>query len=467
MSVSGKQVKLTLSNTLKLTGVPEPLRQELVETLTLMNPKWLENERMGRWNRNVPKTLRFYKKTGKGGIVIPRGYIRRLIYRLRKDDLDYTVVDQRRELPSVELAFSGTLKPFQVTAVSRMLKKEFGTLCAPTGSGKTVMALHMIAARRQPAVIVVHTKDLAYQWIQRVGDFLHIPEKEIGFIGAGKKRVGERITVSMVQSLYKCADEVSPGCGYIVVDECHRTPSRTFTEAITAFDARYMLGLSATPWRRDKLSKLIFWHLGDVYHEVEKAGLVEDGHVLEADIIVRETDFVPFHDPFREYSKMLSELTVDDKRNRLIVSDVAQEVKNTDGVCLVLTDRKLHGETLNSLLRYKHNVASGLLTGDLKISARREVLEQLNRGELRVLVATGQLIGEGFDWPKLTTLFLATPIRFSGRVMQYLGRVMRPAPGKKRARVYDYVDIQVDVLVAAAKARQRVYDNGKEPTTEK
>jgi len=270
--------------------------------------------------------------------------------------------------------------------------------------------------------------------------------------------VGEKITVALVQSLYRCADAVAPKIGHIVVDECHRTPSRTFTDAVTEFDSRFMLGLSATPWRRDRLSKLIFWHLGDVHHKIDKADLVESGDVLAADIIVRETEFKPYYDPVREYSKMLSELTTDDKRNRLIASDVAAAARENDGVCLVLSDRKMHCENLVAILRYKFDTACDLLTGDLKDRQRREVLSRIDTGAVKVLVATGQLIGEGFDRKDLSMLFLTTPIKFSGRVVQYLGRVLRPAPGKKRAKVYDYVDKHVDVLNAAARSRQRVYE---------
>lgn len=457
MTNDPEAITLTLSNKLKLDGLPETIRDELVEKLTFLNPKWLENDRMGRWNRGVPKTLRFFRRSGKGKLIIPRGYIRQLILLLNQHQLAWTMVDQRRSFPTHSLAFKGALKPFQQRAAEVMLAKEFGTLCAPTGAGKTVIALYMIAKRGQPTVIVVHTKDLALQWRRQISAFLGIPEKEIGLIGAGKQRIGEFLTVGLVQSLYRRADAVSKKCGFIIVDECHRSPSRTFTEALTAFDAKYMLGLSATPWRRDGLSKLIFWHLGDVHHEIEKESLVQTGDVLAAEIMLRETDFRPFHDPVNEYSKMLSELTADDRRNRLIAADVHQAADQQPGVCLVLTDRKKHAEILNALFKYKYKLSSAILTGDLSAKQREEVLEQLRQDRLQVLVATGQLIGEGFDSKNLTTLFLATPIRFDGRVLQYLGRVLRPAPGKEKARVYDYVDVHVDVLVAAARARQRVY----------
>jgi superfamily II DNA or RNA helicase len=217
------------------------------------------------------------------------------------------------------------------------------------------------------------------------------------------------------------------------------------------------LGLSATPWRRDKLSKLIFWYLGDVHHEVEKSGLEKDGHILKAAVVFRPTAFEPYFDPVNDYSRMLSELTADDERNRMIAEDVYKEVCSGQGVCLVLSDRKKHCETLQGLLKYRHGIQAELLTGDLTAEERRIVLERLNDGQVTVLIATGQLVGEGFDCPDLSTLFMATPIRFSGRVMQYLGRILRPSKGKKVAKVYDYVDERVAPLAAAAKSRERVY----------
>lgn len=458
------ELQITIDRSLKLNHVPADLLETLVERFQMVNPKWLENERMGRWNRGTKKILRFYRRFGKNGIVIPRGYARQLILALKRENRPYCITDHRRSMPDVDLSFNGTLKTFQSAAVADMGKKDFGTLNAPTGSGKTVMGLFLIAQRRQPTVVVVHTKDLAFQWIRRIEQFLGIPSDQVGLIGAGKKRIGERITVALVQTLYRCTDEIAPRTGHIVVDECHRAPSRTFTEAVTAFDCRYMLGLSATPWRRDKLSRLIFWHLGDVHHQVDKARLEEKGHILKADVVFRHTSFEPYFDPVNEYTRMLSELTADDERNRLIAADVEKEARSGKGVCLVLSDRKKHCETLQGILRYKFNVHSELLTGDLKDDARKAVLERLNQGEVKVLVATGQLIGEGFDCPDLSTLFMATPIRFSGRVMQYLGRILRPSRGKSMARVYDYVDERVAPLAAAAKARQRVYGGGEQGT---
>ena len=320
------------------------------------------------------------------------------------------------------------------------------------------MALYVIAERNQSALIVVHAKELLNQWLDRIETFLKIPKDEIGIIGNGKKNIGHKVTVALVQSLYKCAEEVSQSIGHLIVDECHRTPSRTFTEAVTAFDSKFSLGLSATPWRRDKLSKLIYWHIGNVVHEVDKAGLIENGDILQADVVIRETNFTTCLDPSNEYSKMLSELTGDLERNRLIASDIAREAKDGGDICLMLSDRKAHCQVIQSLLKQEYKTKSDLLTGNVPARGRQAIVDRLNSGKIKVLIATGQLVGEGFDCKGLATLFLTTPIRFDGRVLQYVGRVLRPAKDKARPRVYDYIDSNIGVLGAAAKARARVYE---------
>jgi len=449
-------MKILLKNILTLSGISPDVKSTIMKRLTFVNPKWLENEKAGRSNFDTERLLRFYKETG-DGLKLPRGFTGQLIDLCRRFDIKYTLDDQRRVLPEIDITFAGSLKPFQEEATTAMLRKDFGTLSAPTGSGKTIVALSMIAERRQPALVVLHTKELLNQWVDRIESFLNITREEIGVIGAGKKTLGDKITVALVQSLYKCAAEVSQHIGHLIIDECHRAPSRTFTEAVSAFDCRYMVGLSATPWRRDKLSKLIFWFVGDVAHSIETADLVDNGDILKATVIWRETEFRAWSDPSTEYSKMLSELTENRDRNLLISEDIAEEVLNGGGICLVLSDRKAHCEALREILANEFNVSSGLLIGDLSDGERKATVENLNDGRIKVLVATGQLIGEGFDLPAMQTLFLTTPIKFDGRVIQYLGRILRPAPGKEKATVYDYVDSRVGVLAAAAKSREKVY----------
>jgi superfamily II DNA or RNA helicase len=447
-------ITITLTNRLSLSDVPDNLKNVVCARLTFENPAWLDNEKMGRWNGNTPHYLRLYR-TAESGLILPRGFIRQAISLCKQHEVRFELQDQRRALKPIAFHLEGELRDFQREAVNAMLAKDFGTLSAPTGSGKTVMALSLIAERKQPALIVVHSKELLSQWTARIETFLRIPKDHIGIIGNGKWEIGKQITVATVQSLLKVADEVSAYIGHLVIDECHHCPSRTFTDVVTAFDSKYMLGLSATPWRRDGLSKLIFWHVGDVIHKIEKAGLVENGNIVPFDVTRIETNFQSSYDPSAEYSSMLSELTEDRERNQLIADTVIAN-RHSGGISLVLSDRKAHCDRLRDLLT-RDGVYAEILTGGCTSKERTEIVERLNRGEIKILIATGQLIGEGFDLPALTTLFITTPIKFSGRLIQYLGRVLRPAHGKEKARVFDFVDAQVGPLKAAAWSRQRVY----------
>lgn len=451
-----KAVEIRLDNRATLIQPPKELAEAVKQSLTLPNPAWQENQRRGRWNRGVEKELLFYEED-QASLSVPRGCMRLLITACRRLGVPFSLTDERRKCPDVSFDFAGALRPFQEEACRAVLKKEFGVLTAPTGAGKTVMALYLVAQRRQPTLIVVHTKDLARQWIARIETFLGIPEKEVGLIGGGTFRLGDKVTVAMVQSLYKRSAEVAPTIGHLIVDECHRAPSRTFTEAVTRFDAHYMTGLSATPWRRDKLSRLIFFHLGESAWTIDKSPLIEEGHLLKAEVRFRLTPFYSDIDGTTHYPKLMAQLTGDPIRNALIVKDISEELPNTPGTLLVLSDRKAHCENMKTLLFYNHGIEADLITGDLSKSARVEVLDRLDKGETRVLFATSQLLGEGFDASCLATLFLTYPIRFSGRLLQYLGRVLRPGAGKDKALIVDYVDAEIGVLESAARARLSVY----------
>jgi hypothetical protein len=318
--------------------LPVTVADRIKGRLTFPNPAFLEAEKRGGfYTGNLEQEIVGYQ-VGTDVLSVSRGFARQLVGILRSAGVQFKLDDRRRTLAPVDFTFTGHLHDFQEQAVNAMMGRDFGVLSAPTGSGKTVMALALIARRQQPALVVVHTRELMEQWISRIETFLGIPAGQVGRIGGGKQIIGDKISVALVQSLYKIAHNVVSHVGHLVVDECHRAPSRTFTEAVSAFDSRFMLGLSATPWRRDQLSRLIWWHLGDLVHQVDAAALVEAGHVLQADVVWRETSFVPTFDPSEEYSQMLSELAKDPERNGLIADDVAQEAQgDAPGVCLVLS----------------------------------------------------------------------------------------------------------------------------------
>lgn len=446
-----------IAHKLFLTDVPEPIKDQIMVELTLENPKWLENLKMGRTNYKVSRHLKFYSTRTNGGLILPRGYGGRLarICAGHGETVEYE--DARRSLPEVEFTFCGELRPYQETACQAMLRRRFGTLCAPTGAGKTVCGLSLIAQRRQPALIVVHTRDLAMQWVERIEQFLNIPARKVGMIGSGKSTVGEAVTVATVQSVYSRAKDLKKRVGHIIVDECHRAPSRTFTAAVTAFDCAYSLGLSATPYRRDGLTQLIFWHLGEMHARIDGDDLMDSGAIMRPEICIRPTSFKCERAPTEEYGLIIADLTEDMERNSLIVDEVAREVASGRGVGLVLSDRKIHCRMLQELLEQRHGICGAILTGDTPLPERKRLVDLIQSGQVDVVFATGQLIGEGFDASNLTSLFLATPIKFSGRLIQYLGRVLRPAQGKAQPKVYDFVDEKVGVLDAAARARAVVY----------
>ena len=450
-------MNINISNKTYLENVPHDLAADIKHRLTVENPAFRDNAKMGRWQGDTPEYLSYYSLPTSGQIIIPRGFTKQLVNLAKQHGANVEWKDGTRKLPEVDFEFNGQLRDYQAQAVRKICGRRFDTLEAPTGSGKTVIALAATAERRQPTTIIVHTKELLNQWIERINSFLDIPIPDIGIIGGGKKRIGEKITVAMVQSLYKCAAEVSEQTGFLIVDECHRTPSRTFTEAISAFDSKYMCGLSATAFRRDGLTKLINWYIGPQAHRIDQKKLTDTGAILPFHVKWVKTDFSTCLDASENYSKVLSELTQDQDRNRLVASEAAGQVKTGKGIPLILSDRKKHCQTIADTLEQHHSIRPLILTGSLSKKAREAVVGKLNSGDYKALVATGQLIGEGFDLPALGSVILATPQKFKGRVIQSIGRGLRPSPGQKQATIVDIVDSKIGVLEASAKTRMRTY----------
>jgi len=441
---------LTVASECTLANAPEQVIKFLKKKLTLPNPKYQAAMKYSRWGvgKKFPQHLYFYRER-KAGLIMPRGVARDVV--LACLDLCGTqpeIIDKRRLLPKVSFKFKGQLRDYQQMAVDDILSRDFGVLEAGTGSGKTVMALRAITLRSQPALVIVHTKELLYQWAAKIKEFLGI---EAGMIGDGCYSINP-VTVAIVNSARKHLDELPALFGHILVDECHRVPASLFTDVITSFDAQYSLGLSATAYRRDEaLTKLIYFYLGNRVHQVDSHELQERGAILKPKIIFRPTSFT--YNYRDDYAAMLSCLTLDDDRNKLIADDVIRESKSGRTI-LVVSDRVEHCERLVELLK-KRNGNPAILTGRVNTEERAKIVAGLRDNKIKILVATVQLIGEGFDAPGLASLFLATPIKFSGRVLQTIGRILRPEKDKK-AIVYDYLD-PVGVLEASSKARQRIY----------
>lgn len=310
----------------------------------------------------------------------------------------------------------------------------------PPGTGKTALALYCIAERKQPALVVVHTKELLYQWRNEAKKFLGLKDDEIGLIGDGKKKVGKRLTIGIQRSLYKRASKIRDKIGFLIVDECHHVPARTFADVVLKFDCRYMLGLSATPERRDGLTALIYFYLGRLVHEGDSKELQDQGIIMQPKINTRNTNFdYPYRDR-TDYQPMIVALVNNRERNNLIAQDVHSFSQSSEGVALVVSGRKDHCAELVGLIEQK-GLKVALLTGDVASrKERKKITDDANSGKIDVLVSTEQLIGEGFNCKKLSALFLTTPIGSAPKLEQIVGRIRRTAEGKKPPVVYDYVD---------------------------
>lgn len=436
---------LTVGSEAQLTGASASLLAALKEQLTLDNPEYRDAQKYGRWiGKRLKPQLHFYWLDG-DAIRFPRGFARQAINLCRRFmHQSPAIVDQRHALPPLALSFAKELRPYQQAALTDILAHEFGVLEAGTGSGKTVVALAAIAARRQPALVLVHTKELLHQWAERVQSFLGV---EPGLIGDGHYEI-RPITIAIVNSARNHLTELPAHFGHLCVDECHRVPASLFTEVVTAFSCRYMLGLSATAFRRDGLTKLIYIYLGDRVHQVDTQQLHATGAVLKPEFIQRSTEFRYVYRG--NYQALMKALTKNPARNELIVGDIAKEAARGEGTILIVSDRVQHCEELARLLE-KQGLAAPILTGQTKPDERAALVEAIQQGRIKLLISTVQLIGEGFDCPNLTTLFLTTPIKFTGRLLQVVGRILRPAAGKT-PRVYDYVD-PVKVLASSAQSR--------------
>lgn len=444
-------LSLTVGSQCILRNAPEHLKKELRSSLTISNPKFQAAKKYGRWvGKKFPQKLYFYKER-KAGFIMPRGFAKEAVVKcIEILGIKPDIHDERRQLPSCEFHFSGILREYQEQAVSDIVTRDFGVLEAGTGSGKTVMALKAIALREQPAIVLVHTKELLYQWAERVNEFLGI---QAGLVGDGKADI-RPVTIAIVNSAKKHIGELPQQFGHLLVDECHRVPATLFTDVVTAFDSKYALGLSATAYRRENiLTRLIYFYMGARVHKVDAAFLQESGAILKPEILLRPTEFsYQYRD---DYSAMLKALAADEQRNRLIAQDVVACAGKTDGVLLVVSDRVAHCERLAELI-VAQGVSVSVLTGKDPVEKRAKVVEEIKNSSIKVLISTLQLIGEGFDAPQLSTLFLATPIKFSGRLKQVIGRILRPAEDKK-ALVYDYVDENVSILRNSASERSKTY----------
>lgn len=356
--------------------------------------------------------------------------------------------DARAAPPCGPLQLAPVLRDYQQDAVMRAAMQREGVLVSPTGSGKTVMAMGLIARLGVRALIIVHTRTLLDQTCETVRRCLGI---EPGRLGGGVDTDGD-VVVATVQSLVRRPQDALRGrFGLVLLDEAHHCPASTFTDVLQRLDCRYRIGLTATPERADKLHPLLFATIGPELVRLRPTALLREGALVAANIIPVWTSFAA--QAGTERAELVSQLCAQDQRNR----EVLGVIQATAGHhALVLSERVQHCEWLAEQLA-RRGVVAELLVGRMPPEARDAALTRFQAARRAVLVATSTLVGEGFDCPALDTLYLTVPTGNWTRTTQALGRVLRPTAGKSAANVYDFVDKNTPGMELAFRRRLQVY----------
>ena len=446
---------IILSNQVVLPrfGLDPLLSKYLKDNLNFMNVDYLIKKRSGRSTYGTQMYFETVEEK-ENTIVMPRGIIGRLLRYCNKQKIAYKFEDKRVKLEPVKFTSSISLHDYQQETVEITNKKDFGVIVAPPGAGKTVMGLEIVARKQQPALIIVHRKQLFDQWVDRIQSFLGIPKFQIGKINGSSYEIGEEITVAMIQSLQAQnlseKDTLYHAFGTIIVDECHHIPAKTFRVVIQHFHSYYLYGFTATPIRKNKDEKLIFINIGDIIHEVIIPVTANQNKQLS--VTIQSTGlFTPFNASMDKIETLVNILIHDTARNEMIVDNIKREVKAGRKI-LVLTERKAHVDILQQYL--KGTCETITLTGEDKEQSKKAKLLLIDSGEFQVLIATGQFIGEGTDIGVLDCLVLAYPFSFEGKLVQYIGRVQRSPVAPI---IYDYKDYRIEYFNNLFKQRNKYY----------
>jgi superfamily II DNA or RNA helicase len=458
---SAIRARLGAELSIERSGLPPMLLAAIKHSAALPNSEFYDREKRRLSTYGVPRFVRCYRED-LDWLYMPRGLLETATALVAEAGSKLELSDDRPPVDDQTLEFTGTLSPTQTVAFDALAKHELGVLVAPPGAGKTVLGCALIAHHGVPTLVLCDRKPLLDQWRGQVQALLGV---KTGQLGAGRTKLSGVIDLASLQTLARRDDlaERFAGYGLVVVDECHHVPASAFERAVRQLPARRWLGLTATPYRRDKLDDLITMQCGPIRHEIKQGDLdLATTAQVQRDVIVHETRFELATPADLSAPGAITEvyraLVENDQRTQRIVSDVIAAL-DRGRHCLVLTQWTAHVESFAEQLREAGHEPV-VLRGGLGAKARREAMARLNEpptDKPLLAVATGSYLGEGFDCPALDTLFLAFPMVFKGRIVQYVGRVLRPAPDKTVIEVHDYVDSEVAVLARAHSKRIVAY----------
>jgi hypothetical protein len=442
-------------------GFPPAMLNRLLRLAAFQNSEFYKSQAMRLPTFNKPRIIACGEDLA-NYIALPRGCIDEVIQLLETHRIKTVIDDKRFAGRLIDVEFNGQLRPVQLDAAAMIAEHDEGILCAPTAFGKTALAAWLIATRKVNTLVLVHRQQLLDQWHVRLEMFLNLPKKSIGQIGGGKSDPSGCVDIAIIQSTHDKAGvkDFVAEYGQVIVDECHHLSAFTFEQVMKQVKAKYVLGLTATPERKDGHHPIIYMQCGPIRYKLSARSMTASSP-FEHEVIPRLTEFCsPPEQADTTIQELYAALVNDNTRNELIVSDLLRVVQ--DGCSpLVLTARTEHLTYFETALTGKvGNVF--VLKGGMGKKQRRSIAEAIAgvpESAPRIILATGSYIGEGFDDARLDTLFLVMPISWKGTLQQYVGRLHRLHDAKRIVRVYDYVDSNVLMLARMFARRLKGYSS--------
>ena len=440
-------------------GLPDVFIDRLIRLAAFQNPEFYKTQAMRLSTFGKPRVIACAEDLPRY-VALPRGLQHEVLDLFRSQNIKVNVTDHRFGGESIQADFSGERRARQTEAAKALASHDNGILCAPTAFGKTAVAAQLITMRKVNTLVLVHRRHLMDQWRERLAQFLGLSTKDIGQIGSGKTKQTGRLDVAVIQSLIRKGEvkNIVAEYGQVIVDECHHVSAFSFERVLRKVKAKHVVGLTATPIRKDGHHPIILMQCGPIRFNVSSRKLNADS-TIKYEVIPRITEFtIPPERSGLSIQDIYAALINDDERNDLIVADVITAIEEKR-FPLVLTERTGHLQIL--LAKLERLVPKiFVMKGGMGKKQREELAAQIAEvpdDQQRVIIATGRYIGEGFDDARLDTLFLAMPISWRGTLQQYVGRLHRLHQNKRIVRVYDYVDASVPVLSRMYEKRVKAY----------
>ena len=469
------EIVITRSNMLyiPLSQLLSKVINHLRRIASFRNPEFYSKQALRLSTYQTPRVISCADLTDEY-LALPRGCEDAVTTLLQEKNVAYRFEDKTNHGRAISIHFNGELRENQQEAVNALATNNTGVLSATTAFGKTVAAIGLIAEHCVNTLILVHTKTLLDQWVQRLEQFLVIDDVPVIEKGKRKKKLSPIGTLSStgnklhgiidIALMQSCMTdgEVKPfvkDYGLVIVDECHHVSAVNFEQILKAVNARYVYGLTATPIRKDGHQPIIFMQCGPIRYNADAKAQMRD-QSFQRLLVPRFTPFRAVSGEDLSFTKVAQQLAEDEYRNLFIVKDVIEVLKEGRSP-IILTSRTAHVGILAGLLKpHCPNVIT--LVGSESTKEKRQKMEQLQSipsTEPLVIVATGKYVGEGFDYARLDTLFLVSPVAWKGIVAQYAGRLHREFEGKQDVQIYDYIDIRVPVCESMYRKRLKGYSS--------